>query len=68
MTATPAFAIPVFPLTVELNWVMLTVASGSAEFVAVERCTQPLTAFDHIIWIRYWWPLISWLYGEPLGA
>ena len=54
-------AVPSRPLTSGLNWCSETVCSGSGEPVAVELCTQPVAAFDHMSCSRYWWPLITWL-------
>ena len=50
---TPAVALAMLPVTVELNCVRLTVASGSADLVDADACVQPWVTFDHIPWRRY---------------
>src|ERR1700693_5099109 len=67
-TPMPAVLFSVLPETVELNCVRCTCGSGSGSAVLLVPCTQPLSALDHISWVRYLWPLITWLYGDPLAA
>ena len=44
---------------VELRQVDLR-AAAAGDAVWVVRCTQPPSSLDHISWIRYSWPPISW--------
>src|SRR6185312_4103931 len=48
VAAIPDFAAATLPVIVGLNWVRLTLANGSADFVDDEDWTQPCVAFDHI--------------------
>src|SRR5947209_13311237 len=68
----PPGAVWTLPLTTGLNCLRLTCGSGSWFEVVVVDWTQseaPLeSTLAHSLWSRYSCPLITWLYGEPLGA
>src|SRR5580704_7553939 len=65
LTETPAVWCSMLPLTAGENWVRWTCGSGSGLVVLVVAWTQfgvlLLSRLAHISWIRYLWPLTTWL-------